>query len=259
MKILNTNARGLAAAFALAALFAPGLTVMGQAAGGAQQQGGAAGQSLKGAQLKGKVPVNKEVLKVRLPKPQEATLKNGLRLLLIENHNAPVFTAQLVVMSGGLGDPAEKRGRASMTAALLREGTATRQSREIAEAFDRLGSTLAASAGTSSFTTNVSSSGLAENIGRTLELLADVVRNPSFPQDEIDKYKTRLVTQLQYQRTIPGALAQEQFARAVYGEHPAGHVFPTEANIKGLTRQDLVDFHAANYGPTNAVVAVIGE
>ena len=83
-----------------------------------------AGQSLKGVQLKGKVPVNNETLKINLPQVQETTLSNGLRIVVLENHKIPTFSMQLVVLSGGLNDPAEKRGLASFTAGLLREGTA---------------------------------------------------------------------------------------------------------------------------------------
>ncbi|HVG28237.1 MAG TPA: pitrilysin family protein [Pyrinomonadaceae bacterium] len=261
MKIRNTNALRAGVFLAAASLVAPAPARSQQVAAGAQQtpQGGAAGQSLKGAQLKGKVPVNREVLKVNLPKPQEATLKNGLRLLLVESHNAPTFTMQMVVMSGGLSDPAEKRGRAAAVATLLREGTQTRTSREIAEAFDALGSTFNAGTGTSSITTSLSSAGLVENLDRTLDLFADVARNPKFAPEEIEKYKSRLATQLQLQRSVPGLLAQAQFNRAVYGEHPAAYLFPSESAIKGLTREDLAQYHAAYYRPNNAVLAVLGD
>src|SRR5882724_10796865 len=78
----------------------------------------------KGAVIKGKAPVNREVLKVKLPKAQEATLKNGLRVIVLERNKVPTFSMEMVVLTGGLSDPAEKRGLASVTAALLREGTA---------------------------------------------------------------------------------------------------------------------------------------
>ncbi|HEX8719273.1 MAG TPA: pitrilysin family protein [Pyrinomonadaceae bacterium] len=260
MRLNDVNAKRLAALLACAALLGGAPARARQAAtAGPQQSGAAPGQSLKGAQLKGKVPVNREVLKAALPKPQEAALKNGLRVLLVENHNVPVFTVQVVVMSGGLNDPAEKRGRASAAAALLREGTQTRNSREVAEAFEALGSTLNVGAGLSSVTSTATSVGLAEHLDRTLDLLSDVVRNPRFAPEEIEKYKTRLITQLQFQRTLPGLLAQAQFSRAVYGEHPAGSVFPAEEAVRGLTQQDLAQFHAEHYRPNNALVAVFGD
>jgi len=102
----------------------------------ARAQGGSppAVQSTKGAVIKGKAPVNKNVLKVKLPKAQETTLPNGLRVILLENDRVPTFTAQMVVLSGGLADKPDFRGLASFTAALLREGTTKRTSKDISEA-----------------------------------------------------------------------------------------------------------------------------
>src|SRR5947209_17957883 len=90
------------------------------------QRGGAppqTGQSVKGADIKGRAPVSREILKVKLPKAEEATLSNGLRVVLLESHRVPTFTMQMVVMSGGLSDPPNHHGLASFTATLLREGT----------------------------------------------------------------------------------------------------------------------------------------
>src|SRR4051812_35276218 len=139
----------------------------------AQQRGGAPaqqGQSVVGADIKGRAPVNKEILKVKLPKAEEATLSNGLRVVLLESHRVPTFTMQLVVLSGGLSAPADYHGLASFTAALLREGTATRKSKDIAEQVDTLGATLAAGSGLSSFTTNVTASGLVDNFDQVLDI-----------------------------------------------------------------------------------------
>src|SRR6476619_141417 len=113
------------------------------------QQGGAPTQqqTTKGAVIKGKAPVNKEVLKVKLPRAQEATLKNGLRVILLESHNVPTFNMQLVVLSGGLSDKPDYRGLATFTAALLREGTSKRSSKDIAEQSDALGATIGANSG----------------------------------------------------------------------------------------------------------------
>src|SRR6185503_7355833 len=84
---------------------------------------GQRGQTTKGAVIKGKAPVNKEVLKVKLPRAEEATLKNGLQVVLLPSHKVPTFNMQLVVLSGGLADKPDYRGLSSFTASLLREGT----------------------------------------------------------------------------------------------------------------------------------------
>lgn len=232
------------------------MPVMAQQRGGAPQQ---QGQSVKGADIKGRAPVNKEILKVKLPKAEEATLSNGLRVVLLESDRVPTFSMQMVVLSGGLSDPADYHGLASFTAALLREGTATRKSKDIAEQIDTLGATLAAGAGISTFTSTVTASGLVENFDQVLDIFADVVRNPKFPQEEVDKYKQRQIAQLQFQRSIPQFLAAERFQRAIYGDHPAGMIIPPMDSIKKITSADLARFHSTYYRPNNAMLAIVGD
>lgn len=217
-------------------------------------------QTMKGAVIKGKAPVNKEVLKVKLPRAEEATLKNGLRVVLLPAHKVPTFNMQMVVLSGGLADKPDYRGLASFTATLLREGTAKRSSKDIAEQVDALGASLMASSGFSSMTSTVSTSGLVENIDQTLELFADVIRNPTFPEAEVNKYKTRMLAQLQFQRSVPQFLAAEQFQKAIYGtSHPASLIAPPAESLKKLTSKDLAAFHSTYYRPNNAIVAVVGD
>lgn len=217
-------------------------------------------QSTKGAVIKGKAPVNKNVLKVKLPRAEEASLPNGLRVVLLRSDKVPTFNMQMVVLSGGLSDKSEFRGLASSTASLLREGTAKRSSKDIAEQVDAMGATLFAGSGLSAMTSTVSIAGLVENLDPAFELFADVIRNPTFPQTEVDKYKTRTLAQLQFQRSIPQFLAAEQFQRAIYGtNHPAAFVVTPAESIQKLTSKDLADFHAMHYRPNNAILAVVGD
>ncbi len=220
---------------------------------------GAAGQTTKGAVIKGRAPVSKEVLKVNLPKAQEATLPNGLRVLLLENHKVPTFTMQMVILTGGLADKPDYRGLATFTAALLREGTSKRASRDIAEQMDSLGATLGSNSGFSSFTSTVTSAGLVENLDQTLDIFSDVIRNPIFPQQEVDKYRARTMVQLQAQRSFPQFLASEQFGRAMYGSHPASLIAPPVESLKRLSPKDLAEFHSTYYRPNNAILAVVGD
>lgn len=223
-------------------------------------QTGPGQQTTKGAVIKGKAPVNKEVLKVKLPRAEEATLKNGLRVVLLPAHKVPTFNMQLVVLSGGLSDKPDYRGLASFTASLLREGTKTRSSKDIAEQVDALGATLGANSGLSSMTSVINASGLVENLDQTFDLFADIARNPTFPQAEVDKYKTRTLAQLQFQRSIPQFLAAEQFQKAIYGtSHPASLIAPPAESLKKLTSKDLADFHATYYRPNNAILAIVGD
>lgn len=215
--------------------------------------------SSKGAVIKGRAPVNKDILQVRLPKAQEASLENGLKVVLLESHKVPTITMQMVILSGGLADASDYHGLASFTASLLREGTTRRSSKEIAEQTDALGATLAAGSGLSSLTSNVTTSGLVENVDQMLDIFADVIRNPIFPPQEVEKFKTRTLAQLQFQRSSPQFLAQEQFSRAVYGDHPASLIVPPTASINKMSTKELAEFHATYYRPNNAILAIVGD
>jgi len=247
MKIRNIVAALILPALAWSAAFAQG---------GAPTQT----QTTKGAIIKGKAPVNKEVLKVNLPRAEEATLPNGLQVILLRNTKVPTFNMQMVVLSGGLADPADYHGLANFTASLLREGTTKRSSKQISEQVDALGATLNANAGFSSLTSTVSTAGLVENFDQTLDLFADVIRNPTFPQAEVARFKTRTLSQLQVQRSIPQFLAAEQFSRAIYGtSHPASLIAPPAESINKLSSKDLAEFHDRYYRPNNAILAIVGD
>ncbi len=215
--------------------------------------------SVSAVELKGKAPVNPRTLEVRLPRPQEAVLPNGLRIALLEDHKLPMFAMQWVIAGGGLADPEDRRGLMAATASLLREGAGERTSREIAEQLARLGSSLGASASPASGETVISVSGLREHFDATLDIAADVIRHPTFPQNEIDKYKSRFASQLQYQRSLPSFLAQEQFLRAVYDQHPASLVAPPLPVIQGLSREELTRHHARSFRPNNTIVLMYGD
>lgn len=215
--------------------------------------------SIKGAVLKGKAPVNRDILKVKLPKPFETKLKNGLQVMVLEDHKLPTFSIQMVILSGGVADPAESLGAASYTASLMREGTRTRDSKQIAEQIDALGASLFANTSLTALTTNVTASGLVENYDQIMELFADVLLNPSFPADEFNKYKTRQVAAIRQQRSSPGFLAGEKFAQVIYGAHPGGRYALTAEQIQRLTPETLKQFHATHYKPNNAIFAIVGD
>ncbi len=216
-------------------------------------------QSMKGAVIKGKAPVNKEILNVNLPKPTEATLANGLQVVVLENHKLPTFAMQMVILSGGLSDPPGKPGLAQFAAALLREGTKTRTSKQISEQIDSLGASLSAGSGLSSSTSNVMAFGLTENLDEVMAIFSDVVLNASFPADELSKLKTRLLAQIRMQRSIPGFLAAEMFLKTMYGQHPAGRMIPSAEEIQSVTPEMLAQFHSTYYRPNNAMFAIVGD
>ena len=243
----------------LTALICIGAFVSGVSA----QQGGMSSQTpstTKGAVIKGKAPVNQKLLKVKLPKAREADLKNGLHVVVLEsNHRLPIFSMEMVVMSGGLSDPADMRGLANATAILMREGTAKHNSRELSEALDTIGATLGASSGVSSFTTNITTSGVVDSLDQILDLFAEVIRTPKFPTEEVERYKSRTLSAQPLLRGNPAFLAQERLNQAIYGTHPASLVVAPPEALKKITSADLVRFHDQNYVPNNATLFIAGD
>jgi predicted Zn-dependent peptidase len=244
--------------FALAFTVAAGLGALAQ-----QPQIGGPPQnpsSAPGTILKNKAPVSADALRIKLPKLQESDISNGVHLIVVEDHRSPQVRFQMIIDgAGGYYDPPGIPGLAVFTAALMREGTVTKSSEQISEQLDRLAATVAVSAGISSPLATVSGSGLTNNLDTVLALMTDVLMNPSFPQAEIDRYKTRTRANLMQQRSQPGFLAQERFSRVVYGDHPAGRISPTPAALDALTRDALVEFHKSHYVPDRAVLAVSGD
>jgi zinc protease len=216
--------------------------------------------TVPGTIMKGKAPVSKEILKVTLPKPQETDLSNGVHLMVLEDHRAPIVNFQLLIEgAGGYYDPKDLSGLAGFTATLMREGTDSRTSEQISEQLDRLAATVNVTAGISSPFASVSGSGLSDSVDTVLAIMADVVMHPSFSQVEIDRYKTRTRGTLMNQRSQPAFLAQERFQRVVYGDHPASRFSATPESLGALTRERLVEFHKAHLVPDRAVMAISGD
>ncbi len=215
--------------------------------------------SSKGAVLKNKAPVSKEILKVKLPKPSETKLSNGLQVMILENHKLPTFTMQMYVLSGGFADPTDSIGAAQFTASLLREGTTTRNSKQIAEQVDALGASLNAAASLTSTSSTITSGGLVENFDQVMTLFSDVILHPTFPADEFNKLKSRQLQSLRVQRGQPNFLAGEMNAKVMFGTHPAGRFSLTAEQLNKLTPEVLQKFHAVHYKPNNAIFVIVGD
>jgi zinc protease len=213
-----------------------------------------------GTVMKGRAPVSKDILKVKLPKPQETELSNGVHLMVLEDHRAPIVNFQLLIEgAGGYYDPKDVPGLAGFTATLMREGTVSRTSEQISEQLDRLAATVTVSAGIASPFAVVSGSGLSDSIDTVFAIMEDVLTHPAFPQAEIDRYKARTRATLMNQRSQPSFLALERFQRVVYGDHPASRYSATPEALAALTRDRLVEFHETHFVPDRAVMAIAGD
>ena len=205
-----------------------------------------------------KVPINHEILKVKLPHPVEVTLPNGLSVLILEQHRLPTVSYSLWIKSGALSDPKDMPGLASFTADLL-DATAKRDTIQIAFALDELGASFHADAAYGSNRTTITSSGLTESADKVMEIMSDIVLNASFPTGDLRSYQRREVGRLVRQRVNPDFLARERFNRAVYGDFGAAILSPTPESLNKATPEALKAFHDKYYAPNNAILAISGD
>jgi zinc protease len=196
---------------------------------------------------------------VKLPRPTVAKLRNGLTILLVEDHKLPTIAFTLWIRPGQLADPKELAGLASFAAAMLREGTERRTSSQIAAEVDSLGASLVASSAFGTSYSSVSASGLVTNAPEILDLLSDVVLNPAFPEAEFGKFKQRAEANLESNLANPTFLGQQAFRRVLYGDTPMAITSPTKESIEKVTRLDLKRFHDQHYRPGNAILGVTGD
>ncbi|WP_024890897.1 M16 family metallopeptidase [Luteimonas huabeiensis] len=188
----------------------------------------------------------------------ERRLDNGLTLwVLPRTDGLPKVNYVLAVRGGLASDPAELPGMSDLLAGLLSEGTASRSSVAIAEALETLGALLGASASADGVV--VSASGLASSARPLIALFADVVRNPAFPDDEVQLAKVNALQGLKVAESQPGYQANRAMARALYGDHPYGNLLPTEASIQGTDVAALRAAHAARFRPDQALLVIAGR
>jgi zinc protease len=195
---------------------------------------------------------------VTIPKPLEKTLANGLRIIVVESANMPLVTSALMLKSGGEVDPDNLAGVADMTADLLTKGTKTRTAPEIAEAIEALGGELTSGAAwdSSIVTVNVMSS----KISTAMEILADVVRNPTFKDEEIDRLREQNLDSLRVALRQPGSLAAYVSSRVVFGNEAYGHPLSgTPESLAAIKRENIVSLHGTYYRPDNAVLVFTGD
>ncbi|MEZ5347309.1 MAG: pitrilysin family protein [Pyrinomonadaceae bacterium] len=192
-----------------------------------------------------------------IPNPKKTKLSNGLEVVLLEDRRHPIVSLRLAFRSGDINDPREKIGLNSAVASMLNEGTENYSSKELAEEIERLGASLSASDGSDN--TIVKASTLSMYSTKILELMAEMVLSPVFPQKELDLYKQNTIEGLKFQRSQPDFLADEQVARIIYGSHPYGVNSPTADDIAKLERDDLVEFHAKTFLPNNAMLIAVGD
>ncbi len=224
---------------------------------GAQGPAAPATQALSGVVRLNKLPISEEVLQVKLPRPVERPLSNGLKLLVVESHRVPNITLQIRIPTGDLRNPPELLGLSDATAALIRLGTKTMNAKAIADRLADLGATLSIGSGQDSGTISVSA--MTENFDGALALLTDVLLNPTFPEDEFVKWKTRTKAQLEQMQSQPGFLANEEMLKVLYPDDSRRYARPTVASLDKMTRNDVVEHYRKFYVPSGQWAGIAGD
>ncbi|MCI0406488.1 MAG: insulinase family protein, partial [candidate division Zixibacteria bacterium] len=195
------------------------------------------------------------------PKVQKGKLSNGMEVWLAEEHKLPLVQMEVVVKSGWAGDPKGRPGAAALTAELLDEGTRSRSALEISSEAKSLGAQLSTGSFFDGSTASINI--LKKNLDKGLVLLADVVQNPVFPNEELERQRQIYLGRIMQESKEPVPSALKAFQKALFGEgHPYSQPYTgsgTESSVKAIQREDLVNYYETYYAPNNAAIVAAGD
>ena len=195
---------------------------------------------------------------LKLPPYKKVRLKNGMTLLLMEQHEVPIVSFNFVVRSGSVADPSGREGLAQMTAGLLRKGTKTRTADQISNELDFVGGTLDADA-TYDYTVGRAEF-VRKDLAKGLDLLSDVMLNPTFPQAEVTKLQRQSIDAVKAAKDEAAGVIANYYNAFLFGQHPyARSTDGDEKSLAAITRSDVEAFYRANYTPSNVILAAVGD
>jgi zinc protease len=195
---------------------------------------------------------------VKFPPYQVKTLANGLQVIAVAHHEQPAVSLRLIIRAGGAQDPTAKAGVATLVAALLDQGTTSKDAEQIATSIDSIGGLVGTGAGSDlSFINAVV---MKDAVAFGLDMVSDLARNPKFAPEELERQRQQVLSGLKVGYEDPDYIAGMVFDRLVYGFHPYGRPDSgTPESIAGITRDDLIAFHKAWFGANNAILAIVGD
>lgn len=191
------------------------------------------------------------------PLPEEFTLSNGLRILLLSDRNLPTINLSGQINAGTEFDGNQKAGLANLTANNLMNGTQTKNALDLAKTLEDRGADLNFSASREGV--SISGQGLSANLPILIQTLADVLKNATFPADQLELSRQRALTSLKVQQDDPRGLGRQLFQQAIYPENHPFHSFPTAESLKSISRDDLLGFYQTHYRPDNTTIALVGD
>lgn len=204
------------------------------------------------------LPAAAQPAALSLPPYKTVVLPNGLTLLLMEQHEVPIVSLNVIVKAGATADPAGREGVAAVTAALLRRGTTSRSADRFAEEIDFIGGSFGAGATVDA--TVITAEFMKKDAGRGLELVADALIRPAFTADEVTKHLTQRVDGIKSAKERAAGVIGTYFNAYLFGSHPYGRpAGGTETSLAAITRDDVSAFYGAHYAPGATLMAVVGD
>ena len=208
------------------------------------------------AQFPTTAPAPAPIKTALFPPFQEATLANGLHLLVVHNDKQPVVAVSLSFPAGSAYDPAGKSGLADMLAGLLTKGAGKRSAEEISAAIEGVGGSIGA--GSSSDFLTLHSEVLANNAKLAFDLIADAAIRPTLPEKELELLRKQTLSALQLEQGQPASIASHAFLRGLFGDQPYGRKADPKS-VGAITHDDLVAFQKARLRPSGALLVVAGS
>lgn len=188
------------------------------------------------------------------------TLENGVRVYFVESRQLPMLELHAVFDAAASRDAAGKSGVACLTNRMVREGTAQLGADDVAQRFESLGAEFSSACERDMATVDLRTLTQRDLLGPALDLFAQVITVPSFPEDALARERARALVALQHQAENPGSVIGKAFLKAVYNDHPyAQEPLGTEGGLKAITRTDLVAHHQRYYAGKNAWLAIVGD
>ena len=195
---------------------------------------------------------------LKIPDPTEITLSNGMKVLLLEDHELPLISGAALIRTGNLFDPSNKRGLAGLTGEVLRSGgTKTRTGDQLDQDLENVAASVESQIGETNGT--LSFSCLKDNTDQVLALFRDLLTSPEFRQDKVDLAKTQLRSGISRRNDDPGGIAEREFSDIVYGRNTPYGWQIEYSDVDNIQRQDMIDFYRRYYFPANIMMEVYGD
>jgi zinc protease len=191
-----------------------------------------------------------------LPPKHEITLANGMKVTLVRFGTVPKVSVYCDVRTGHIDEKSNEVALSEVAGEMLREGTATRSATQIEQQVGGMGGSLSISVDDDD--SSIGGTVLSEHGPEMVKLVADVVRNPLMPESELARVVATKARGVAISRSQPQPTAREQFLKTLYGDHPYGRVFPTDAMLKSYTIAQVKDFYTRNFGAARAHVYIVG-